>query len=138
MTNVARLVLFWAIGLSELHLLRIFGVPKNVVAHRRYEIRALACRLYNRYQAANVLRPKYLVQDGAHTVEVLIADLDKDAARCREQFLGSDESVSKIRKVRVSAEGPRVPVCANHLGLTCKVLIAVLNITLTNLWQKIR
>ena len=85
-----------------------------------------------------VLRLEYFIHHAPHAVQIFIADLHKDAACIREEFVGHGEPVAQVGEVGVDAEGPGVAVGFDHLRLAGQVLLAVLHVALAELGLEVR
>jgi hypothetical protein len=64
-------------------------------------------------------------------MKILVADLDEDAARLRQQLAGNYQPVSKVGEVRVDAKLPRIAVGTDLLRLPGQVAcLPILDLTL--------
>lgn len=66
--------------------LNISRVPQKLVIHRIDQLTFLAALLFNLNGDYEILRTKNLIHDLAHMMDVLVADLDEDAAALSQQF----------------------------------------------------
>lgn len=110
------------------------GLRARRLVRNRFEARrAEATGLLHDHLASEVLHAEHLVHDLADVMDVLIRNLDEDAARIGKQFSGEKQAVPQVRQVAVDAEGPDVAVRLNLLGLAGETrIIAVFHVTPRN------
>lgn len=97
--------------LSILQLPHVLRIPKDVVLNRRQMLTCLSPGLLENDLRYAVGVRKHFIQDGPHTMHILVADLHKDRARISQQIARHRQPVTQISQVTVDPIAPRIPEC---------------------------
>ena len=120
------------------NLIYITRKPQQVIYCACEQISRRTAGLLKLYHSNKILRSKHLIHHCSHTVQVLVGDLHKDAARIGEQLAGDNKAVTQVGQVAVDAESPGVTVCLDHFQLAGQVALLIFHIALADLRLEVR
>src|SRR5579864_8132391 len=106
----------------KLDVLSIPTKPDKMVDARSHQIVRRRSSLLERDLSAEVLIPKHLIHNSPNTMDIFIADLDKNGAGIGEQIPCDRETVSEIGEIAVDPVAPRVAKRLDLLRLSCDVV----------------
>ena len=104
-------------------------VPKNVIGGSRESPTYTTGRRTKRYLGNCIIRSKHFIHQGPNAMDILVSDLNEDAAAFRQQIPRHGQPIPQIRQIRMNPIPPSIPERLHLLRLAADVLrLAVLHV----------